>query len=150
MSAINTRLATLADAPLIAPLFDAYRQFYAQAADLRRAREFIDARLSQQNSIIFIAQNDQGETIGFCQCYPSFCSIIAAPIYVLNDLFVTPAARKTGAGQQLMQATEAHAKSKGIARLDLTTAKDNFSAQSLYAQQGWQRDDIYYAYNKAL
>ena len=49
-----------------------------------------------------------------------------------------------------MQAAEAHAKANGIARLDLTTAKDNLKAQSLYTEQGWQRDDVYYAYNKAV
>jgi ribosomal protein S18 acetylase RimI-like enzyme len=49
-----------------------------------------------------------------------------------------------------MQAAEAHAQANGIARLDLTTAKNNFIAQSLYEMQGWQRDDIYYAYNKAV
>ena len=150
MGTINTRLATPEDAPRIAPLFDTYRQFYQQAPDLVNAQNFITARLNKQESIIFIAENELGEAVGFCQCYPSFCSIIIAPIYVLNDLFVSPAARQLGAGKHLMEAAEAHAQTNGIARLDLTTAKNNLKAQSLYTQQGWQRDDIYYAYNKAI
>jgi hypothetical protein len=37
MSTIQTRIATLADLDVIAPLFDGYRQFYDQAPDLALA-----------------------------------------------------------------------------------------------------------------
>ncbi len=45
MNAITTRVATTADLDSIAPLFDAYRQFYQQEPDLELARRFIGARL---------------------------------------------------------------------------------------------------------
>jgi ribosomal protein S18 acetylase RimI-like enzyme len=35
-------------------------------------------------------------------------------------------------------------------RLDLTTAKNNHTAQSLYESLGWVRDEIFYAYNKQI
>ncbi len=38
MPHITTHLATPADLDVLAPLFDAYRQFYAQPADLALAR----------------------------------------------------------------------------------------------------------------
>ena len=39
----------------IAPLFDAYRQFYGLAPDPTRAREFIAERLARKESVIFLA-----------------------------------------------------------------------------------------------
>ena len=42
---IKTRLATIQDLDSIAPLFDAYRQFYKQKSDLKLAKKFISERL---------------------------------------------------------------------------------------------------------
>ena len=88
--------------------------------------------------------------MGFCQLYPSFCSVIAQPIYTLYDLFVAPEARKSGAGRALMQAAHEHAKQHGFARLDLSTAGTNHKAQALYESLGWVRDEVFLYYNKAV
>ena len=144
------RPATQRDLPAIAPLFDAYRQFYDQAPDLPRAMAFIQARMANGESTILVVQGDGGRLLGFCQLYPSFCSVAAAPIYVLYDLFVDPEARKSGAGRALLQAAEQYATSQGVARMDLTTAKTNLAAQSLYASFGWVRDEVFFAYSKAV
>ena len=93
MSQLDIRHASVADAARIAPLFDAYRQFYEQPADAAAALAFISARLERGESVILLASVD-GAPVGFCQMYPSFCSVIAAPIYVLYD--VAPAARQSG------------------------------------------------------
>jgi ribosomal protein S18 acetylase RimI-like enzyme len=146
---ITTRLASLADADAIAPLFDAYRQFYRQEPDLALARSFIHARLANSESLILVAEGDGG-MLGFCQLYPTFCSVEAAPIYTLYDLFVTESARKSGAGRQLMLAAEGQARATGAVRLDLTTAKDNLRAQSVYEALDWVRDDVFYTYNKSM
>jgi ribosomal protein S18 acetylase RimI-like enzyme len=152
MSAVNVRLAGLPDLPAIATLFDAYRQFYEQPADAALALQFIGDRMRNDESVILVAQaaDTEGALLGFCQLYPSFCSVIAQPIYTLYDLFVSPEARKTGAGRALMQAAHAHAQATGFARLDLTTARTNHAAQALYASLGWVRDDVFLAYNKAV
>ena len=149
MTMVSTRLASLADLPKIAPLFDAYRQFYEQPADLPAAQAFLRDRVQKGESSILVAENESKEMLGFCQLYPSFCSVIAAPIVVLYDLFVAPRFRKSGAGRALMLAAEQHARQHGFARMDLTTAKTNASAQALYASLGWQRDNVFYAYNKS-
>lgn len=146
---IHVRQARPADAGAIAPLFDAYRQFYMQAADITLAHKFIRSRLENDESLIFIAE-DGPRLLGFCQLYPTFCSVAAAPIFTLYDLFVTPSARTSGAGRALMLAAESHARTSGAVRLDLTTAKDNLRAQSLYESLDWVRDEVFFAYNKAL
>lgn len=150
MSTFKTRRASIKDLEKIAPLFDAYRQFYKQEPNLVFANEFISARLKNNESIIFIAEDASQNALGFCQIYPSFCSVIGAPIYVLYDLFVSPNARKLGLGKMLLEQAREHAQANGIPRMDLTTAKTNLNAQSLYESLGWVRDEIFYAYNKSV
>jgi len=89
-------------------------------------------------------------TPSFTQLYPSLCSVEAAPIMVLYDLFVTLEARGRGIAQALMQAAEAHARAAGCARLDLSTANDNCAAQALYEARGWVRDEVFRVYSLTL
>ena len=148
-SYLVVRRASVADVPAVAPLFDAYRQFYEQSSDLGLATCFLTQRLENDESVLFLALNVSGVAVGFCQMYPSFCSVIAKPIVVLYDLFVVPTTRQSGAGRALMQAAEAFAVSHLYARLDLTTARTNLTAQALYESEGWNRDDVFLAYSKA-
>ena len=76
--------------------------------------------------------------------------MLAARTYLLYDLFVTPAARGTGAGRALMEAAEAYARETGAARLELQTAKTNVIGQALYESCGWLRDEAFYVYEKSL
>jgi len=152
MTAIQVRPATLADLPVVAALFDRYRQFYEQPPALEAAATFIRARMENSESTILVAEDITATAtasgpLGFCQLYPSFCSVEIAPIFVLYDLFVTPAARGAGAGKALLRAAHDHAAAHGAKRLDLTTAKTNHTAQALYESLGWVRDEVFYAYN---
>ena len=146
----KTRQAEHDDLDAIAPLFDAYRQFYEKPADLALARRYLDERFKRKESVIFVAENEAGEIVGFTQLYPAFCSVLADRTYVLYDLFVTPAARGTGAGRALMEAAEAHGRKSGAARLQLQTAVTNKIGQSLYESCDWLRDDLFYTYEKSL
>jgi ribosomal protein S18 acetylase RimI-like enzyme len=150
MTAIRIHIATEAELEPVAVLFDAYRQFYGQAGDLHLARRFIADRLRRDESVILLANSEAHKSVGFCQLYPTFCSVAAAPIYVLYDLFVVPEARQCGIGKALMQAAEHHAANKGMARMELMTAKSNRPAQSLYQSLGWTRDEAFYAYSKPI
>jgi ribosomal protein S18 acetylase RimI-like enzyme len=150
MTTIRTRAATLADLDVIASLFDAYRQFYDKAPDLALAQSYMRDRLTNNESVVLLATNEVEQVVGFCQLYPSFCSVEAKPIYSLYDLFVSPEARRTGAGQALLKAAEKLAAENSKWRMDLTTARTNKTAQSVYESLGWIRDDIFYAYSKAV
>jgi ribosomal protein S18 acetylase RimI-like enzyme len=150
MSMITTRLATRDDLAPVASLFDAYRQFYKQSPDLPLAREFMRARLERKDSVVIVAESARGTVLGFCQLYPLFCSILAAPTYTLYDLFVSPDSRGTGAGRSLMLAAQAYSARTGAARMELSTAKDNTVAQSLYESLGWVRDQAFFVYSKTL
>jgi ribosomal protein S18 acetylase RimI-like enzyme len=149
MNTVSTRLAALEDVPRVAPLFDAYRQFYKQPADPILAMRFLHDRMRREESLLLIAEADQ-EALGFCQLYPTFCSVQARPIMVLYDLFVAEDARGKGVGRALLTAAEALAVKRGVARLDLSTARKNFAAQALYEALGWKRDKLFYTYSKAV
>lgn len=146
---IDVRLAQAADIPATATLFDLYRQFYEQPSDLALAQEFIAARLTNGESVILLAEGAVG-LVGFCQLYPTYCSVEAQPIYTLYDLFVAPDMRKAGVGRLLLLAAEAHAAGQGKARMDLTTARTNATAQRLYESLGWVRDEVFLTYSRRV
>jgi len=144
------RAATAADVERIAPLFDAYRQFYGLPSDLPLARRYLADRLSRGESLVLLAEAADGPALGFVQMYPSFSSLRAARIYVLFDLFVDPAARRHGVGRLLMQASAEQAQRDGVVALVLSTAKSNVAAQRLYESLGWKRDVQFYEYGLDL
>ena len=150
MSTVTVKVASMANLQSIAVLFNQYRQFYEQGSDLALATEFIQQRMQNAESVILLAEDAQGKALGFCQLYPSFCSVEAKPIYSLYDLFVLPEHRANGIGRNLLLNAEVLAKRNGKCRMDLTTAKNNLKAQSVYESLGWKRDDIFYAYNKVI
>jgi len=150
MNSTRTRIATLADLDVVAPLFDAYRQFYEQAPDAATARSFIRDRFERSESTVLLALNEAEQAIGFCQLYPVFCSIEARRTYLLSDLFVVPEARRSGAGRALLRAAERHALDNGRAKMELTTARTNRAAQAAYESLGWQRDEVFFGYSKRV
>ncbi len=137
--------ADLQQVDTIAPLFDAYRHFYRQAPDLEHAREFIKDRLARSESVIFLAVRE-GIGLGFAQLYPSFSSVEMKRLWILNDLFVTPSARKRGVGRVLLERARQFALETGATALMLETAVDNLTAQRLYEQLGWKREVEFYTY----
>ncbi len=139
----------LADLDAVVGLFDAYRQFYGQASDVVAARNFLKARFEHGQSVVLLAES-QGQAVGFTQLYPSFSSVSMARVYVLNDLYVAPSARRTGVGERLLKAASDHALQMGAVRLSLNTDVDNMPAQALYESMGWTRDQKYHAYHLAL
>ncbi|HVW52725.1 MAG TPA: GNAT family N-acetyltransferase [Trinickia sp.] len=143
---ISIRAYEPRDLPETARLFDLYRQFYEQRPDLMHAERFIRARIENGDSVVLVADDGEGTLAGFCQLYPSFCSVAAAPIYVLYDLFVERRARRLGVARALLAAARTRALADGKVRMDLTTAKTNVTAQALYESMGWRRDEVFFTY----
>jgi GNAT superfamily N-acetyltransferase len=140
---LEIKKASIADIKLVAPLFNAYRVFYKQIADEKAAADFLQERLSKNESVIFIAFVS-GVAAGFCQLYPIFSSVGLKRTWLLNDLYVNENARGQGVAAALLQ----QAKELGIetdARwLLLQTGADNFTAQSVYEKNGWKKVEDYF------
>lgn len=142
--------ATVEDVEVIAPLFDGYRQFYGKNSDLNAARIFLLERFKHYQSVIFLAKTTSGDAIGFTQLFPSFSSVSMARTFILNDLFVAPEARRSGAAAALLKAAAQYARSVGAIRLTLSTAVDNNTAKALYLSQGWKQDEAFHVFHLRL
>ncbi len=147
--------ATPADVPLVAPLFDAYRQFYKKPSDVPAAEAYLRERLTRGESTVFLALSHDPKTrtdtpAGFTQLYPSFSSVGLGPIMILNDLFVAPAFRRHGVARLLMDAATNLARQHRCQRLVLLTEHTNTPAQRLYESLGWKRDETYARYTLGL
>jgi GNAT superfamily N-acetyltransferase len=147
---LAVRQATISDLELIVPLFDAYRQFYRKPGDTDLARRFLRERFQHSESIIFFAQREDGSAVGFTQLFPSFSVLAAARIFILNDLFVSPDARRRGVGSLLLDAAARFGRAVGAVRLTLSTEVTNKKAQGLYEKEGWTRQTEFYSYDLSL
>jgi len=147
---VEVRCATAADAAIVAPLFDAYRQFYGLAPDPGLARRFLAERLEREESVVLLAEAPDRGVLGFVQMYPTFSSLRAARVFVLYDLFVAPSARRGGVARRLMESAVAEARARGAVALTLQTARTNAAAQRLYESLGWTRDAEFCEYGLVL
>jgi GNAT superfamily N-acetyltransferase len=147
---MTIRLATIEDLDLLAPLFDAYRVFYRKSSDPDLARRFLSERLRNNQSTIFLALRPDGTAAGFTQLFPTYSSVAAAPILILNDLFVEMGARRQGVGALLLDAAARFGRDTGAVRLTLSTEVTNSTAQALYESQGWVRQTQFHVYNLFL
>lgn len=132
--------ATPAELDTVAPLFDAYRVFYGKRSDVAAARAFLDERLTNDESVVLLARDDASSSgLGFTQLYPSFSSVAARRLWILNDLFVAEHARRRGVARALMQGARELALQTGAIRLTLQTERRNTQAQALYESLGYVR-----------
>ena len=145
MSEVTVRLATEADLDVVAVLFDDYRQFYGRPAEADTCRAFMAERLTGSDAVVLLAEAS-AVAVGFAQLYPLFSSVAARRIWLLNDLFVRPDARRAGVGRTLLDAARRHAVATGAARLELATAHTNAEAQRLYESAGYVRDTVFVRY----
>ncbi len=143
---LGVRVATAGDASRIAPLFDAYRQFYGLPSDPPLAQRYLAERLALGESAVLVAEGADGTALGFVQMYPTFSSLRAARVFVLYDLYVDAAARRLGVARRLMDAAATHARTAGAVALTLQTARSNDAAQRLYEALGWRRDEDFIEY----
>lgn len=132
---------TLDTVERVVPLFDGYRQFYGQQEDKQAAQQFLEERISKEESIIFIALVDS-EAAGFVQLYPIFSSVSLKRAYILNDLYVDPRFRQQGAGKRLMEKSFEYCIQNNARFVALETAKDNIQAQKLYEQMGMNQEEM--------
>lgn len=146
---MKVRAVGLADLAAVSILFDGYRQFYGQASDVSACQDFLQQRLQQQDSAIFVVE-DNGVLLGFTQLYPFFSSVRMQRIYILNDLFVSADGRRRGVGEALMQQAAEFGRQQGAAYLVLQTGRENHQAQALYEKIGWKQDQETYYYELEL
>ncbi len=143
---LEIKKATTDDIAMVAFLFNSYRMFYKQPSNLEAAFDYLEQRISKDESVVFIAVL-KNEAIGFVQLYPIFSSVSLSHAWLLNDIYVAENARNQGIAEALLQ----HAKQFGIetksSNILLQTAADNYKAQSVYEKNGWIKlQDFFYEF----
>ncbi|HAT3993851.1 N-acetyltransferase [Elizabethkingia anophelis] len=133
------RLATLQDLESLTLIFEKYRDFYKKQGDYERAKSFLKERISNNESVIYIAEAD-GKTIGFTQLYPLFSSTRMKKLWLLNDLYVEEEYRQKGISIALIDKAKELCRETGACQLSLETSKTNMVGNNLYPKTGFQLD----------
>lgn len=103
---MHIRIAINEDLQPLTSLFDEYRKSLGQDSRLADCKEFIESRLLENDSVIFIGFL-MDIPVGFIQLYPSFSSLLLKPLWYFDDLFVAESYRKRGIGTELVKKAKA-------------------------------------------
>lgn len=137
-----TKQATINDLQTLAPLFDAYRQFYDKESDVEGAKEFLLDRIANNESVIYLAFDEKENAVGFVQLYPLFSSTRMKRFWMLNDLFVSPEFRGQGFSRELIDQAKKLCRKTDACAMLLETSVTNEIGNSLYPSAGFiLRDD---------
>lgn len=114
-------------------LYQGYAEFYkvTQTQDMRDtvwSWLFDDAHETQG----LVAVDEKGALIGLTHFRPFARPLSATTGGFLDDLFVTPASRGSGAARLLIEAVAQVGKQRGWSVIRWITAEDNYRARSLY------------------
>ena len=141
----SIRRANIDDLGHLARLFNAYRVWYHKDSDLEMAKEFLSERITKEESVIFLAIIE-GEILGFTQLYPLFSSTRMKPLWLLNDLFVSPEARGQGLSKKLLLAAQNHCKETQACGVTLETEISNSIGNILYPKMGFKLNETHNFY----
>ena len=114
-------------------LYQGYAEFYkvTQTQDMRDtvwSWLFNDAHETEG----LVAVDDKGALIGLTHFRPFARPLSATTGGFLDDLFITPASRGSGAARLLIEAVAQVGKQRGWSVIRWITAEDNYRARSLY------------------
>ena len=140
-AALEISPVVVAEFERLLPLIAAYQRFYeVEEIDEERNRTFFRRFLTpSEDGMLLGACAGDGELVGYACLYWHFSSLAASESVLMNDLFVSEAARGRGVGRALIEASAAVARERGAAHLEWSTAPDNLTAQRLYDSTGAER-----------
>lgn len=144
---INIVRATISHLNGLTELFEAYRRFYNKSADFNAAKDFLRLRIEHEESVIFLAVDENGEYCGFTQLYPLFSSTRMKRIWLLNDLYVLESFRGKGISRKLIVAAKKLCIDTNACSMILETAKTNEIGNNLYPGAGFALDQEHNFYS---
>ena len=114
-----------------------------QATD-QRIRQHIALCQQDDSHTIFVAENEQGEVVGYTAIHWLPYLILKAPEGYVSELFIAGSERGKGVGSKLLEAVKEEAMKRGCARLMLLNLKNRESYQrGFYKKQGWvEREEV--------
>jgi GNAT superfamily N-acetyltransferase len=140
-----TAVSTVGEADLgeLLPLLRAYADFYEVSPSDDALLELSRALIAdpEREGVQFLARDGEGRAIGFATVYWLWSTTSATRIGLMNDLFVAPEGRGSGAAEALIERCRAACRERGASKLTWQTAKDNARAQAVYDRIGGERQE---------
>ena len=130
-----------ADLGELLPLMRGYCDFYEAAPSDDELLALSRALIAdpEREGVQLLARYE-GRAVGFATIFWSWATTSAERIGVMNDLFVAPEARGTGAASALIEACRAECRARGAGKLTWQTAPDNAAAIKVYDRVGATRE----------
>lgn len=134
----TVRPARPEDSDAILKLIDALAEYEKLDPPSGEAKQRLlgDAFADKPRFTILLAETDAGEIVGYAFLLETYSTFLALPTLYLEDLFVLPSARGTGAGSALFDAVKAEAKRRGCGRVEFVVLDWNQLAREFYHRKG--------------
>jgi ribosomal protein S18 acetylase RimI-like enzyme len=133
---------TESDLGALLPLMRGYCDFYEVAPSDEQLLALSRALIADPDceGVQLIARDDSGTAIGFATIFWTWSTASAARVGTMNDLYVAPEGRGSGAADSLIRACLDRVRERGGVRLEWQTALDNQRAQAVYDRVGGHRE----------
>jgi len=145
---ITVRPAGPEDSDSILTLIDSLADYEKldRPSDEAKARLLRDAFAEQPLFKILLAITAEGKAVGYAFLLQTYSTFLALPTLYLEDLFVLPEARGTGAGSALFRGVAQEAKARGCGRVEFVVLDWNTLAQDFYKRKGAKHMEDWFFY----
>ncbi len=135
---ISVRAANPADSDTISVLVDALADYekLPRPSSEAHQRLLADAFAERPRFNIFLAETTDGQPAGYAFVLETYSTFLALPTLYLEDLFVLPEFRGSGAGSALFRQVTAEAKLRGCGRVEFVVLDWNQMARDFYHRKG--------------
>jgi GNAT superfamily N-acetyltransferase len=142
MTEAMVRRSIESDTDALLPLVEAYVvDFYGRPHPGEdKLRDLITKLARGEGGVQFVADRGGG-LVGFATLFFTLSTLEAAPVAIMNDLYVVEDARGSSVASDLFLACRAESKGRGCAYMSWETAPDNHRAQAFYERMGGVRED---------
>lgn len=138
---MNIREVKTSDLDQLSILFNSYRIFYGKESNIDISKKFLESRISNKDSKMFICEVNNILT-GFVQLYPLFSSVRVSKYWLLNDLFIDSEFRGKGYSKLLIDRAKELVLESLACGMMLETEKSNKIGNSLYPKTGFKINDL--------
>lgn len=130
--------ATSEHIALLVPMFIRYRELYGARPLVEASKQFLTDRINANEAIVYLAFDaEQNDLIGFSLLYTSYSSLSLRPVWILNDIFVTEAARRRQVARTLVIRSRDDAIAANAVRIRVATNTYNEAIRKMYESLGF-------------
>lgn len=134
--ALHVRPAVIGDAAALAGLIRELNAFHGDPVEYCTAETIVRDGFGDRPAFgVFVAERD-GAPVGYALYHDAYEPVYAARGVYMSDLYVTEAARRSGAGRALVAAVAAEARRRGAVFVGWVSRRWNTAAQDFYRRLG--------------